>query len=185
MRCHRARRLMARKASRGLSPRADRALSDHMRLCRGCAGLEKQLERTWEALSCHPQIEPSADFLANLRSRLHEEPVSAGSRQSRRFNMRWQWMALAAGILLAAVLLTGIPRVFRDTSSAELQVGATVGSDRADEQLLEELQGILRHSEADYLAVYDSWPVPLQETGSPAPETKRGRPDNTVRKEIS
>ena len=185
MRCHRARRLLAQKESQGISPRTERALSDHVRICRDCAGLEDQLERTWRALSCHPQIEPSADFLANLRSRLRQEPGSVACRQTRRFIVGWQWVALAAGILLAAVLLTKDSPMFRRASSVETPVKIAADSDRADEQFLEELQRILQRSEADYLAAYDSWPVPLQETGIPAPDTNKGPAKSTMRKEIS
>ena len=39
MRCHRARRLLARKESQGISRREERILSEHLSICRECAGL--------------------------------------------------------------------------------------------------------------------------------------------------
>ncbi len=184
MRCHRARRLLARKESQSISRREERILSGHLSICRECAGLEDQLERTWSALSCHPQIEPSPDFLATLRSKLRAEPASPASRQTRQFHLRWQWAALAAGILLAAILLTRDRPISRYTPTAKPGIKIAADRDPGDEQFLEELARILQRSDTDYLATYDSWPGALQETGSMSP-AKKGPVKSNVRKEIS
>jgi len=184
MRCHRARRLLARKESRRISRREERILSDHLSICRECAGLEDQLERTWSALSHHPQIEPSPDFLAKLRFKLRAEPAPPESRQARHLSLRWQWVALAAGILLAAILLTRDRPISRHSPTAEPGIKIAADRDRGDEQFLEELERILQRPDADYLATYDSWPGALQETGSISP-AKQGPVESTVRKEIS
>jgi hypothetical protein len=184
MRCHRARRLLARKESQSISGREERILSGHLSICRECAGLEDQLERTWNALSYHPQIEPSPGFLAALRRKLRAEPVAPESRQPRQFHLRWQWVALAAGILLAAILLTRDRPISGPSPTAEPGIKIAADRDRGDEQFLEELERILQRSDADYLATYDSWPGVLQETGSLSP-AKKGPVASSLRKEIS
>jgi len=184
MRCHRARRLLARKESQGISSNEGRVLSDHLSICRECAGLEDQLERTWSALFYHPQIEPSPDFLARLRFRLRAEPASPESRQTRQFNLRWQWVALAAGVLLATILLTKNSPISRHSAPAEPGIKVSADRDPGDEQFLEQLERTLQHSDADYLATYDSWPGALQESGRVSP-AKTGPVESTKRKEIS
>jgi hypothetical protein len=182
MRCQGAYRLLGRKESRGLDPREERLLSDHLNVCPECRDIEDQLERTWHALSGHPQIEPSEDFLARVRFRIRAETPSREVRQNRWAHLRWQWVALAAGIVLAAILLTkAVPISSRPPAS---EPGASIGTDRGDELLLDEIERILQRSETDYLAAYDSWPGALPETGKTGPENKVPS-EGTVRRKIS
>ncbi len=186
MNCKQARRLQAGKASRGLRPRDERLLADHLRVCPDCSALENEMERTWDAMACFPSLEPSAGFLSDLKARLRAEPASPGRREwSRRPGLVWQGMALAACLLLFAVLLT---RIGPDRRQAVTGPAAhpAADSDRWDEQFLEDLDRTLTRPDADYLAVYDSWPGTAQDHAAPAKgETRPAVRQEHDRREIS
>jgi predicted anti-sigma-YlaC factor YlaD len=155
MNCHRAREIMARKASREISSREDGLLKDHIAGCPECAGLEDQLERTWNALACHPAIEPSSEFLPKLRAKI------ARDRRRSHWNLRpvlkWQLGALAVCALVAAVFLTRAALYRHDAPAASREILIQVDHNRWDEQFLQDLDTTLQQSAADSLSAYDSW----------------------------
>ncbi len=158
MRCNRARRLWARKFSRGISQRQDGLLARHLKVCEACSRIEQELDMTWNALGAFAGIEPSADFLPRLRTKLRAEDGSSAPERKWHYHLRWQWAALAVCALLAIVLLKQ-DRQFRHEASPGSQVLKTAAdSDRADEQLLLDLDHVLQSADNDYLSAYDSWP---------------------------
>ena len=187
MHCKRARRLLSEKASRSLGSRNERMLADHLRGCSGCAGLERQMEQAWMAMECYPAVEPSSDFLPRLRTRLRAERAVPPRREwLRQPGLVWQGMALAAGLVLFAVLVTkgGPPR---RQALPERPAAATIQDrDRWDEQFLEDLEQTLAQSDADYLSTYDAWPGIVHENAGREREktTPAGKLDHQ-RKEIS
>jgi predicted anti-sigma-YlaC factor YlaD len=177
MNCRQAREIMAAKAAGDLRLPEEQELRRHLLDCAGCAGLEDQLERAWDALDCHPTLEPSAEFLPRLRARIQAEQAEA--RKAWRFAapLRWRWAALAVCAVVAAVLLTR-PGVFHSNAPVSTE-GAAITSSRdvSDERLLQDLDRLLEYSAADSLSIYDSWPgavpeSPGQETAKPVPAGK-------------
>jgi len=158
MNCERARRMMARKASRDLAPHEEQALADHLSVCSGCARIEDELERTWSALGLYPSVESSPEFIPKLRAKLQVERPTPAVRRTWQFGRNWQWAALAGCFLLAALVLTRTESMHR-TAPTPVQTAKTAAdSDRSDEQFLQDLDDSLQHSAADCLSTYDSWP---------------------------
>ncbi len=117
------------------------------------------MEQAWTAMECYPAVEPSSDFLPRLKNRLRAERTAPPRKEwLRRPGLVWQGMALAAGLVLFAVLITkgGPPR---QEALPERAAASTVQErDRWDEQFLEDLEQTLAQSDADYLSTYDAWP---------------------------
>ncbi|MBZ5499286.1 MAG: hypothetical protein LAP85_23050 [Acidobacteriia bacterium] len=180
MRCNRARRMLAQKASQDISIHDEHLLADHLSACAECARLEEELERTWSALGCHPTVEPSADFLFRIKARLQAGEVAPGGLWNRLPALRWQWVALAGCALLAAVLLTKGGQLRQPPQSPEPGKNITANHDRWDEQFLDDLEQTLQYSAADALSAYDSWPVTALDT--PGPEASRSRPAVKLKK---
>ncbi len=183
MNCERARRMMARKASRDLAPHEEQVLADHLSVCPGCARLENELERTWSALGLYPAVEPSPKFLPGLRAKLQLERPTPEVRWTWPFGRKWQWAAWAGCFLLAALVLTRTESMHR-TAPTPVQTAKTAAdSDRADEQFLQDLDDSLQHSAADYLSTYDSWPGMKREAANF--ESPAARPPATTGKKES
>jgi len=180
MRCNRARRVLARKASREISPHEAKLLADHLSTCPQCAGLEDQLERTWSVLGCHPSVEPSPDFLPRLKARLRAEQVAQSAARTWRRDLRWQWIALAACLLLAAVLLTRNGQLRRGALPPDQGLNMVADRDRWDEQFLQDLEQTLQRSDAEYLSAYYSWPGAANKAANL--ELPEGRPLNETKK---
>lgn len=174
MNCRQAREIMAAHAADDPEPREERELRDHILGCASCAGLEDQLKRSWDALSCHPTLEPSAEFLPKLRRRIQAERAKAKGAWHLGLQHRWQWSALALGAVAIAVLLTR-PGIFQSGAPAPAEKGAASASrDAFDEQLLRDLDQLLEYSAADSLSAYDFWPGPVPE--GPEPEIAKPIP---------
>jgi hypothetical protein len=158
--------MLERKVSREISPHKAKLLADHLSTCPQCAGLEDQLERAWNALECHPSVEPSPDFLPRLKARFRAEQPAQSAGRTWRQDLKWQWIALAACLLLAAVLLITKGQVRREALPPDQEVNMVVDRDRWDEQFLEDLEQTLQRSDAEYLSAYDSWPGAASEAAS-------------------
>jgi hypothetical protein len=158
--------MLARKASREISPHEAKLLAEHLSTCPQCAGLEDQLERTWSALGCHPSVEPSPDFLPRLKARLRAEQTAQGAGRTWRRDLRWQWMALAACLLLAAVLLTRNGQLRHSALPPDQGRNLAADRDSWDEQFLQDLEQTLQRSDAEYLSAYSSWPGAGNEAAS-------------------
>ncbi|MGA2261035.1 MAG: hypothetical protein ABSH28_06335 [Acidobacteriota bacterium] len=185
MRCTRAQSILARKAARGISADDERLLVEHLRACPECAGLEDELERTWSALECHPLVKPSPDFVPRLKAKLRAEREASPVLWTWRPDRKWQWLAAAACILLATVLLTRNGPLRHNTQPANQELGmAAADRDRGDEKILQDLEQTLEYSDADYLSAYDLWPGSPRETTNSAPP-KAGLNYKTKRKESS
>jgi hypothetical protein len=184
MRCNRARRLLERKASREISPHKAELLADHLGKCPQCAGLEDQLERAWSALGCHPSVEPSPDFLPRLKARLRAEQTVQGAGGTWRHNLKWQWVALGACLLLVAVLLTRNGQLRHGALPPDQGLNLATDRDRKDEQFLQDLEQTLQRSDAEYLSAYSAWPGAANEAAHL--ELPKARPvDETKKKESS
>jgi anti-sigma factor RsiW len=158
MNCRQAREIIAAQTAGDLAPQRLREMQEHIRTCEACAELDEQFRQTWDALSCHPTLEPSADFMLRLRSRIQAE--EARESKARHFGslLKWRWAALAVCALAAAVLLTR-PGLFHPGAPVSQEpVPVAVGRDSGDEQLLRDLDKLLDYSAADALSAYDSWP---------------------------
>ncbi len=168
MRCDQARRMLARKASRDLKPRDEKALASHLNSCTECAAFQDQLDRTWDALECHPSVEVSEDFIPKLKAKLKADEALPRSFWTWRPAWGWQWAALAVGITLAVVILTRGGQFRHSVPPAN--PGASLSNrDRSDEQFLQDLEKTLQYSVSDALSAYDSWPATEQESAAPAP----------------
>ena len=172
MRCNRARRISAWKASRGISVRDERLLADHLRACPECARLQDQLERTWRALEHIPSFEPSPDFVPKVKARIRAERDVPRSAPNWRPGVAWKWAALAAGVMLVAVLLTKNGPLRHEVIPPNHGVNVT-DHDSWDEEFLQDLELTLQQSDADYLSTYDSWPGAAQGTSGLKPTENR------------
>jgi len=183
MNCERARRMLAQKAARDLSPHGEQVLADHLRVCPGCARLEDELERTWNVLGLYPAVEPSPEFLPKMRARLQAERSTPAIRWTWQFGRNWQWAALAGCFLVAVIVLSRTESVHR-TATTPIHIAQTAAdSDRWDEQFLQNLDNSLQDSTADYLSTYDSWPgVESRATKFEVPAAK---PPTTIGKKES
>jgi hypothetical protein len=173
MRCDQARRILERKASMEIDLDDERKLKEHQNVCPACAGLEDQLERTWHALEEIKPMEPSPDFLPRFRARLRDEEDRGTQGFPWQKGPGWRWIALAACILLAAVLLTRTGLVRHGTSLAPQVSDTSHDRDGWDERFLQDLDQALQHADLDYLATYDSWPETVPEAKSVAPADVR------------
>ncbi len=180
MRCHRARRLLARRESGNINLRLEAILAEHLQSCPECGRMEAELEKTWNALGTCPGLEPSADFLPTLTKRLRAEQNTTRPARKLHFHVKWRWAALAACALLAIVLLRQEGQFHHDANRVNQGMKASVESDRADEQLMQDLEQVLRTADTDYLSAYDSWSGPAPQPsgdesskGSPAGKTRR------------
>ena len=182
MQCDPIRRILARKAVRDLTPGEARELAEHLNVCRECAVLEDQLDRTWRALECHPSLAVSEGFLPQLRAKLRAEELRPRTRWISHPAWRWRWAALAVGIALAAVLLTRDGLLRQDTRQAG-HAGTATDRDRRDEQFLEDLEQTLQYSAADTLSAFDSWPFAPQD--STASESSKAGPAQKLKKKES
>jgi hypothetical protein len=185
MRCNHARRLLARKVSREISPHKAKLLADHLGTCPQCAGLEDQLERAWSALGHHPSVEPSPGSLPRLKARLRAEQTAQGAGRTWRRDLRWQWIALAACLLLAAVLLTTDGQLRRGAVPPDQGLNLAVDRDSWDEQFLQDLEQTLQRSDAEYLSAYDSWPGAANEAVRSLELPKTGPAGRTRKRESS
>jgi len=158
MRCNTARRLIS--TADDLRPQPAAELAEHLHECADCARLRAELDIAWQLIRAHPETEPSATFRAGLRKRLTQEERSFGRPWPLKPVLGWQWMALAAGALVLAVLFTSDLVVYQPRIR-EVQLSKT---DNYDDQFLDDLQRTLRDFELEYLPAYDSWPVSLLET---------------------
>jgi hypothetical protein len=163
MRCRQARRLLERNETGMLPAREKERLAEHLRGCAGCRQLSRQLDLTWNVLGCHPLVEPSADFLEQVKERLRKEPVEKLPPRVSHLRPAWQWMALAACALLAALILGRNVGFFSDSHSVPSDTIVLSEPDMRDDEFLKDLEQTLRHSDAEYLSIYDSWPGYLQD----------------------
>ncbi len=184
MRCYRARRLLARRESGSIKPRLEAILAEHLQSCPECGRMEAELEKTWNALGRCPGIEPSADFLPTLTKKLRAEQDLTRRARKLHFHVKWQWAALAAGALLAIVLLRHEGQLHHEVNPANQGMKASAESDRSDEQLLQDLEMMLQSADADYLSAYDSWPSSPLQTSDGKP-SKQSPGTKTMRKEPS
>jgi hypothetical protein len=183
MRCNRARRLLERRASREISPYKAELLADHLGRCPQCAGIEDQLERVWSALGCHPSVEPSPGFLPGLKARLRAEQTVQGAGGTWRHNLKWQWVALGACLLLVAVLLTKNGQLRHGALPRDQELNLAADQDRWDEQFLQDLEQTLQRSDAEYVSAYYSWPGTTKQDANF--ELPKERPINEKKKEPS
>ncbi len=163
MHCHRARRLLEHKESQALPAREEGRLADHLQACTACRELQTQLDLTWKALGYHPSVEPSADFLEKVRDRIRDRPAEMLPVHGWNLKPAWQWMALAACALLAAVIVVRNIGIFSETQPVSQQTTVPSKPDLWDEQFLRDLEKTLQHSDAEVLSIYDTWPGFLQE----------------------
>jgi hypothetical protein len=164
MNCRQAREITAAKAAGELWPPEEQELRKHFLECAGCAELEGQLECAWDALDCHPTLEPSAEFLPRLRSRIREDRLATPKPRSFGVPLGWQWAALAGCVVVAALFLIH-SGVFRsDAPVPEERAAVTASHDAGDEQFLRDLDRLMEYSAADSLSAYDSWPGAVQES---------------------
>ncbi len=184
MRCDQARRMSERKAARGLSPRDEEILAEHLSACTECTALESQLDRTWQALEHHPSIEVSEKFLPQLRAKLRAENPEPRRGWVWRPAWGWRWAAVAVGIALAVVILARSGQLRHETGSKPPHATIISDRDRRDDQFLEDLERTLQYSAADTLSAFDSWPYAPQD--SPAYEPTKILPaKNPKQKEPS
>jgi hypothetical protein len=163
MRCDQAHRIMARKASEDLSPRDQQTLADHLRGCCACAAFEDQLNRTWNALACHPPLEVSADFLPRLKAKLKTEQAVPRRAKAWRPAWGWQWAAATVCIALALVFLAKTGMFRQSTRGVDQSTNVAAERDRRDEQFLQDLEQTLKYSAADSLSTYDAWQASILE----------------------
>jgi predicted anti-sigma-YlaC factor YlaD len=184
MRCDQVHGMMARKASEGLSPRAEQTLVDHLRSCSECAALEDQLGRTWNALECHPSLEVSADFLPRLKAKLKTEQATPRAGRAWQPAWGWQWAAVAVCITLAVLILAKTGQFRHSTQRVDQGTNVAAERDRKDEQFLQDLEQTLQYSAADSLSTYDAWQASILEPT--ALESLKARPvAKTKKKEPS
>ena len=167
MRCHRAQRLMTEKAERVIDPVNEQRLRNHLEKCSDCNSLEDQLDRIWDMLECQPAIEPAPESLLRIKELIREERLQSRPVGGLKPHVRWQWVALAACAILAAVLLTR-NGPFHHTVTGEKAKATAADHDRWDEQFLQDLDETLSRSAADSLSTYDSWPGMAPEVSPPA-----------------
>ena len=167
MRCFRARRLMSRRAAQGLSMHQEQMLQEHLVTCGACSRLTDELERAWKALEFHPILEPSADFIPRFKARLREEEPASREKPVWKPVLSWRWMAMAACILLAVVLISRHETGQQDSSSPPDRAAVSVADQSIpDEQFLQDLEEILQQSGTDVLSAYDVWPGIAQDSGN-------------------
>jgi hypothetical protein len=180
MSCRRARDIMEEKAAREINGCDEEWLQSHLRECPECAAIEGQLDRSWEALAAHPSVEPSAEFLPKLRSRIQAERNRSLSGWHRRPMLKWQLAALAVCVLITAVLLTKHDHFLPNFQIAPKEAAGPADRDRADDQFLQDLETTLQNSIADTLSTYDSWTGMVSDPKGP--EANKPKPAEGVTK---
>ena len=179
MRCKRARKKL------GLMEgpeewQTDPALAAHLKECGLCSEYGKELLLTWEALGRYPSVNPDPDFITTFKRRLAAQESRNGARVSETSIPGWQWMALAASVLLALLLTIRPPQRAVDVKAGLPNADADV----RDENFLRDLDQSLERSESNYLPVYDSWPA--TDTGkSPEAQPETQPRDNARQKGCS
>ncbi len=168
MRCKQARKRL-RLMSGPEEWQADPDLQAHLKECVPCSDHGQEILRTWEALGQYPSVRPSPDFIRTFNLRLADQeprnriPSFAGPIPG------WQWMALAASVLLVILLAVKPPQ-----PAADLKAGLS-NTDVTDENFLQDLDRSLESSEGNYLPTYDSWPATeLENSPESSPESQPG-----------
>lgn len=158
MRCGKARRLISEDAEARLAPKLQASLARHLDTCAECCAFRDEIARTWSSLEAYPRIEPSPEFLPNLRQKI--EASDQGPKEASLMwfpRLGWQWMAVALSTTLLISLLTLTPS---PNTSLSTQAGFTK-QDRWDDKFLQDLEQSMNHWESSYVPVYDYWPSSL------------------------
>ncbi len=175
MRCRKARRLISELSEGAAQAAENPALAQHLESCATCRDLLRELTALWQVMGSIPVVESSPDFLAKFQGRLGRAQGGPRHRRLRVFPVAgWQWMALAACVLVVGILLTlNAPVNAPVVDSARLNGRA----DAVDELLIKDVEQSLSRKTDEYLQVYDSWSIARsepsdQETGQ-SPRTGR------------
>ena len=179
MRCKRARKKL------GLMEgpdewQTDPALAAHLKECGLCSEYGKELLLTWEALGRYPSVIPDPNFIATFNRRLAEQERRGRTRVSEASIPGWQWLALAASVLLVLLLTIKPPQPALDDKAGLTNADVDV----TDENFLRDLDQSLERSESNYLPAYDSWPAADTESSPDAQPEIRSR-DNARQKGCS
>lgn len=158
MRCGKARRLISEESEGRLKPKLQPFLARHLDTCAECRAFRDEIARTWSSLEAYPRIEPSPEFLPNLRQKIQGSDQGPKEASLIWFpRLGWQWMAVALSATLLISLLTLTPS---PDPSPFTQAGLTK-QDRWDDRFLQDLEQSMNHWESSYVPVYDSRPSSL------------------------
>jgi anti-sigma factor RsiW len=145
-----------------LPPRRTSALREHMDACESCRREVRDLERGMMAMASLDRDAPARpEAIETLRRRLR---VAAANRPARttifQITRRYGWMAAAAGIILAALLWTALPKgPAHFTAPRPAPVAGFVTDVQVQEELAEIAAGVEILEHGDNGQTCDAAPV--------------------------
>jgi anti-sigma factor RsiW len=126
------RKLLSTYVDGACSPQQRRQVQEHLELCRDCAALLHELQRTAELVSGLPRKRTADGFMAALTPKLHalqQAPEPGLLRRALQWladsHVRWQTAAAGALVLILAVTLFGVLRPSGEAPAPTTGITAT------------------------------------------------------------
>src|SRR5574342_360955 len=105
MRCRDARKILEQEVE-GVDPPGNRdAIRAHLASCTACSQFAKELRLTWDLLDTLPEIPVSETFNRNVLARVRQADMDHDNSWTLGRVLGWQWMTLAASVLVLAIVL--------------------------------------------------------------------------------